>query len=347
MTAAENSLLGFAKQALKGTPIADDAAFDYILYTEAALGPNNVVVPLDPEVGGGALPRDLKKMGVYSGGGFEFIPRPETLGHFLAGITNTPASEELPLATGAYKHTFTLDDPFVSPYYTVRLAPGGLWGEELLDCRISALNLEWRAPGFVRATAAVQGGMPAKIVTPTAGPGGSQVDGSAPFITPISTITLNGVANLKVQSGAFTAAAVIPLDEQWKVGAYAPDAQDITSRAYSLTLNVKIDDASLYSKMLYDPAGGEAWVAKLFREGNFEVKLATDVLVGTGTPSEQYLAIRANGQSGEAANVVWSARQIGTRAGRQLMLSVTGLFLATSHANGPITLELVNTTPSY
>lgn len=55
MTAAENSVLGFAKQTAKGTPNVTDAEFKYLLFTQSAMGVNNLSIPLDPEVGGGAM----------------------------------------------------------------------------------------------------------------------------------------------------------------------------------------------------------------------------------------------------------------------------------------------------
>ena len=57
----------------------------YLLFTEGGVRPLNMTVPLDTEVGGGAMLRDVNKMGVISGGQFAFVPRPETLGHAAAG----------------------------------------------------------------------------------------------------------------------------------------------------------------------------------------------------------------------------------------------------------------------
>ena len=85
MTSANASLFGIAKQVAKGTPNVTDNDFTYLLFNQGGVSPNNVVVPLDEEVGGGAMLRDMKKMGVYSGGGVEMIPRPKSLGHLLLG----------------------------------------------------------------------------------------------------------------------------------------------------------------------------------------------------------------------------------------------------------------------
>lgn len=94
MTAAEGSILGIAKQVAEGTPNTTDAEFKYLLYREGSVAPNNVILPLDPEVGGGALLRNVVKVAVNSGGGLSIIPRPETLGMFLMGVTGKCESSD-------------------------------------------------------------------------------------------------------------------------------------------------------------------------------------------------------------------------------------------------------------
>jgi hypothetical protein len=338
MTASEASYLGLAKQTAKGTPNTTDASFDYLLYTQAAVGPAPVIIPLDQEVGGGAMIRNMYKVGVTSGGGLEFIPRPATLGHFIMGALGTSAA---PVAAGtsatAKKHVFKLDKTktFDAPYYTVRSAPGNLWGEQFEDSRISAFMLQWRAASFLRATAAFQGGKPSKVATTLWSPD-AKVDGGPAFLSPVATIALPTGTSLKVLSGSFTAGMAIPLQEQWIVGSYFPDAQDITSRAYALSLNVKIDDATLYGKLIYDPAGGSDWTVNLMREADINIVFKSDVPADAATdPDTDYsLTIKANGQNAASgkANIVWSAQPVGTRAGGQIVMNITGLFLASDAA---------------
>ncbi len=45
MTASEKSLLGLGKQVAKGTIQATDANFDYMLFLDGTLGPQNSVLP--------------------------------------------------------------------------------------------------------------------------------------------------------------------------------------------------------------------------------------------------------------------------------------------------------------
>jgi hypothetical protein len=329
-----------AKQVSRGTPITADASFKYLLFNEGGISPSSVTVPLDPEVGGGAMLRDVQKMGVISGGQFAFTPRPSTLGKLLMGalgaVTTTGAGP-------SYSHAFALPtDQFTAPYYTFRSNPGGLFGEQFQDCRISGLNLTWRGANYLRGSFSVQGGLPAKVAT-TTWASATYVDGGPQFITPISTIELPTGTAVKVLGGSFTAGLAIPLDEQWIVGSYSPDDFDITSRAFAISMAVKITDGALYSQMAYDPAGGNAWAADVMREARIKMEFLSNAMVTGVIPYS--LNIAANGVAGSGGNVVWSAAPIGLRAGRQVIMNITGVFLASSTA--PITVTLVNGDTAY
>jgi len=95
MTSSDSSLLGFAKQTALGTPNVTDASFKYLLFNEGGMGPENRTLPLDPEVGGGAMLRDVVKVGVLSRGQIAFIPRPDTIGNMLLGALGTVRSDTL------------------------------------------------------------------------------------------------------------------------------------------------------------------------------------------------------------------------------------------------------------
>src|SRR5512146_1596214 len=120
MASSEKSVLGFARQSAKDAAVVDNG-FKYILFSRGQAGVQNMVIPLDQEVGGGAMLRDMAKMGVTSGGQFEFIPRPDSLGMFLMAMTgkDTVTGDG---ATAPYSHAFELDstDQFLAPYYTAR-----------------------------------------------------------------------------------------------------------------------------------------------------------------------------------------------------------------------------------
>ena len=442
MTAAENSFLGFAKQSVKGTPITDDSAFMYALFTQGSVAPSNVVVPLPSEVGGGAMLRNMIKTGIMSGGAMEFVPRPQILGHILYAATGKVESEQnanmgdvlaetaltvgaqsayttglsnpgepayataqittlggsaftgdavihgtsdgttvvsdtlslvngavtigtqlfqtitsidLPawvtegdkisvgFADGSYTHEFSLGaDQFDAPYYTVRSSPGNLWGEQYQDCRFNALMMEFRGGGFVSGAAGIVGGLPKKVAT-TSWAALGKVDSGPQLVAPVSAIELPSGASASVLSGSFTAGMSIPMDQQWVVGSYSPDGFDITSRAFALSLNIKISDGALYSKIMYDPAGGSEWTADLFREADIKFELKSNQLAGI--KKYHSFSVAGNGKSGSDANVVWSATPISLRAGQQIVMNVTGIFLA--DATQPVKLTLVNDKSSY
>src|SRR5512141_799493 len=121
MTASESSLIGIAKQTAEGTPNVTDADFSYLLFREGGLGVLPSFLPLDQEVGGGAMLRNVLKVGVMSGGQLSIIPRPKTLGHAFYGVTGAVSTVDG--TDGSYEHTFTLSNQFDAPWYTLRSAP--------------------------------------------------------------------------------------------------------------------------------------------------------------------------------------------------------------------------------
>jgi hypothetical protein len=340
MTAAQKSLMGFAKQTAKGTPNVTDAAFQYLLFSRGAAGVQNMTIPLDMEVGGGAMLRDVAKVGVTSGGQMEFIPRPDSLGMFLMGALGKDTMTTPALATDARQHLFEMDaDQFAAPYYTVRFSPGGMWGEQFQDCRMSMLGLSWRGANFVRGQVAFSGGLPPPGLSMATWDASTQVDTTPPFITPVSVIQMPTGQSMKVLSGSFQSTMAIPLDEQWIVGSYNPDDFDIVSRAYVLQLAVKITDSTLYNKVVYDGVGAvSAWSAEILKEADFNIQFNTAQYVEDTTPYS--LKIEGNGGAAGLGNVAWSAQPIGLRAGSQVIMAVTGIFLA--DATKAINISLVN-----
>jgi len=343
MTAAEKSFIGLARQSVKNTPITDDAAFTYMLFTQGGLSPAPVTLPLDPEIGGGAMLRDVIKAGIVSGGRLSFIPRPKSLGFAFLGATGSVAT--LDNLDGSYTHTFKLSsDQFSAPYWTGRQDTGGLMGEQLQDLRMNSLALAWRGARFVTGQLGMVGGLPAPLATAT-WEALSKVDSGPQFIAPLGTIELPSSTPLKVVGGSFLSTMAIPLDEQWIVGSYQPDDFQITQRAFALQMAVKIEAGDLYTKMMYDPAGGAAWVAEVMREADFNLQFDSPVEAATDVPYS--FSIAANGQTGANANVVWTCQPIVLQSGRQVIMNIVGSFLADPLAGDPITLTLVNTTESY
>ena len=239
-----------------------------------------------------------------------------------------------------YKHTFKLGtDNFSAPYYTIRSSPGAMWGEQFQDCRVNLASIDWRAAGFVGGAFGLMGGLPTQVATTTWG-AIARVDGGPQFLAPYGDIELPEGTDISVLNGSFVATAAIPLDEQYVVGSFVPQGLDIVSKAFAVQMTIKISDDTLYKKVAYDPAGGSAWAAAIMREGNFRLSFRSDV-------GQYFLQIQGNGSSDSNANVMWSAAPIGLRAQRQVLMSVTGMFLAPANDTHAIKITLVNQKASY
>jgi hypothetical protein len=346
MTASEKSYIGFAKQTAKGTPNVTDAEYTYFLFTEGGIGPDNQFLPLDQEVGGGAMARSVVKTGVVSSGVFTAIPRPTMIGNILTGLIG----KDTITGTGpSYTHTIEHDtSEFDAPWYSFRSAPGDIWGETFQDIRMQALTLNWKAADYVRAQLAVIGGLPVPNVTKTAWAPATYIDNGPQFIAPVSTIEIPDGTSAKCLRGTFSAGLQIPLEEQWIVGSYYPDDFAINQRTYVFNLTVKIDDKVLYNKSMYDPDDGALWAVEMFKEADLGFEFVSDVEADTAVPFSLRIDANAQTQASGDANVYWTAQPIGLRAGRQVTLNMTGIFVRGPSAHEPISITLVNTdTPGY
>ena len=345
MTAAERSILGLAKQTAKGTPNTTDAEYRYFLFRAGGVAPNNMFLPLDQEIGGGAMLRDVVKVGITSGGTMDIIPRPTILGDLLLGAIGNVA-DPADGSDGSYSHVFTLPtDEFDAPYWTLRSAPGGIWAEQLQDCRVAGLVLSFTGARFVEGAVTFIGGLPTPNIDTTgwetAWAVSTYLDTGPQFLSPVSAIELPSGTSAKVLSGAIAMGLQIPLDEQFIVGSYSPDAMDINQRSVNITLNLKIDDNVLYEKIMYDPAGAAtAWVANVYKEGDMKLDLISPELAGTGTGGDTPYSLMFDFDVTDD-NIIWSAAPIALRAGRQVVMQVTGTVI--NSASEPITATLTNT----
>lgn len=335
MTAAERSYIGLAKQSAKGTPNTTDADFDYLLFRAGGVAPNNLFLPLDQEIGGGAMLRNVLKVGVNAGGTLDIIPRPASVGQFLLGAVGSAASPT-DNTDGSYTHDFTLpSDEFDAPYWTVRSSPGGLWGEQLQDCRVAGLVFAFTGARFLEGAVTFLGGLPGVVSTGSWSPS-TYLDSGPQFIAPISDIELPTATDVKVLGGSIAIGLQIPLDEQYVVGSYVPDDFAINQRTIVITFNLKIDDKVLYEKMMYDPAQAGPWLAEVYQEGDIKLYFESPEDAGT-TPTPYSIDFDFDSVDD---NIIWTAAPIALRAGRQVVLTATGTVLASS--NEPITVSLTN-----
>lgn len=244
---------------------------------------------------------------------------------------------------GYYTHVFKLPtDQFAAPYYTFRMAvpkeDGNTWGEQFTDGRINALAMAWRGARFMEGSVGFLGGEPTPVSTASWG-ALAKVDTGPQFLSPYGEIELPTGTTARVLEGSFAAQSAIPLDQQYIVGQFFPEGLDIVNRGFILNLAVKVTDDVFYKKVMYNPYGVNTWMADVFREGDLRVYFRSDV-------GQYSLLIQANGASGANANVFWSATPIRLQAGRQVLLSLTGVFAA-APTGDPIVLSLVNKRTSY
>lgn len=339
MTQAEGSFIGIAKQTGQGTPNTTDADFKYMLFRTGGVAPNPVIIPLDQEIGGGAMLRDVVKVGVTSGGGLDIIPRPQTLGDLLYGALGDISTNDN--LDGSYTHTFTLPtDQFDAPWFTVRSAPGDVWGEQFQDVRVSGLVISFAGARFIEGAVQFIGGLPTKVST------GSwnalaQVDDGPQFLSPIGDIEIPTATDVKVLSGSVAFGLAIPLDEQWIIGSYSPDDFDINQRSMVITLNVKVTDDVLYTKMMYDPASGSAWLADIYSESDIKIYMASPTEAASGQPFELDMNAYSAG-----SNIKWTATPIALRAGRQVVMRMTGVVVNVA-GQEPVTVVLTNQESGY
>lgn len=345
MAPSEKSIVGFAEQSAKGTPA--NAGFTHLLFGEGGMGPQNVTLPLDTEIGGGALLRSVANVGVTANGAFSMIPRPKSLGYMLKALLGGSAVPAVQGGgTAAYLHAFTMGaDQFDAPYYTFQVNPGGIasLGEVFPDCRIAALSLSWKAANYLRGQLAVLGsGKPQEPGDPSTWT--VAVDNGPQFISTKASIELPTGDALKVLGGSITMAASMPLNDQWICGSETVDDLEITQKAFAISLTVKVGTSgALYKKLLYDKdAGGSGWVANILREGDFLLDFQSDQMADAVNAIPYSLSFAGNGQAGDAGNVVWSATPVAMRAGRPITMQINGTFLA-DDVNQPITVSLVNT----
>jgi hypothetical protein len=237
---------------------------------------------------------------------------------------------------------FTLPtDQFDAPYYTIRSAPGGIWAEQLQDCRVAGLVFSFTGARFVEAAATFLGGLPTPNLGMTGWDVPDQIDSGPQFLSPVSSIELPSGTPTKVLSGSIAFGLQIPLDEQYIVGSYSPDDFAINQRNAVITLNIKVDSVGLYEKIMYDPAGSAvAWTAEVLKEGNLKLDLVSPEIAGTSTAGDTPYSLTFDFDTTDD-NIVWSAAPIALRAGRQVVMQVTGTVL--NSANEPITATLTNT----
>jgi hypothetical protein len=186
---------------------------------------------------------------------------------------------------------------------------------------------------FIEGAVQYIGGLPTKVSTASWN-ALAAVDDGPQFLSPVGDIELPTATDIKVLSGSVAFGLAIPLDEQWIIGSYSPDDFDINQRSMVITLNVKVVDDWLYTRMMYDPAG-------IFAEADMKLYMASPTEAASGVPYSINFDAYTAGD-----NIKWTATPIALRAGRQVVMRMTGVVVNVA-GQEPITVELTNQESGY
>jgi hypothetical protein len=352
-----SSAVGLARQTAKGTEMAYESGFHWMLAEQAMAGPQEGVLALPMEMGGGLFPRGRVKTSVFGAGALSGIPRPESLGLVLLGMFGGGASAEIdPDTTPAsgdeyYQHTFTVNtDPADTPYFTARRQVGSGtpgFGETIVDCRLESMALEMRAADYVRGSYSFNG------ITPTLIPDTASwtidPDSNAPFIAAAGSAkiqTADTATTLPVRAASIAMTNAQDVARQFIVGSYYPRDVDIVGRTALVSYVVYLPDETWYQKLMYDPLAVSAtWLPDIFASSQFELKFisAEDCNPSAPVPGDLHpwtLTFTAN-------STHWNVEPLGLAANDLVVVRVTGIVLEKDAAGSEITAVLDNQTEDY
>jgi hypothetical protein len=346
---ALTSGFGLAKQTGKGTPalVADATWF---LATDQTAGAQPRIQQLPQEMGGGMLSRGLVKTGVSGMAALRGVPRPDTLGHILlglAGSVNTVQTDpDTTPASGDeyYTHTFKIGaDPAEVPYYTMFRAISTSFGEQVTDVKMAALTLDMAAINFVSGEFAMAGIEPTLV--PDISSWAPAPASTPPFVSCVGAVKLESgddITTLPVRAASLTIANAQAVDQNFIIGSYYPRDIDVIARVVTLEFVVLVENSSRFGKLMYDPAGGSAWLADVFDTAavqHLTFKSAENIAGMTLTPIPYELSLTG-------AKAQWAAQPIGMRGADNVLMRVTGTIIEPG-VGDPITLVLKNNTVSY
>ena len=342
------SAFGLAKQTAKGTP--QSTGFTWFLATEQTAGAQPRVQQLPTEMGGGMLPRGLVKTGISGMAALRGVPRPESIGHILLGlcgdVTTTAEDPDTTPASGDeyYSHEFKIGaDPAEVPYYTMWRALGTSFGEQVADVRVASLTMDMAAINFVSGEFSMAGIEPTLVTDISSW--NPAPDTSPPFVACTGSVKIetgDTTTTLPVRAATLTVANGQAVDQNFIIGSYYPRDIDIIQRVVTLEFVVLVTGSTVYGKLMYDPAGGAAWVPDVFNTAavqHITFKSAENIAGMTLTPIPYELSLTA-------AEADWTATPIGMRGADNVLVRVSGV-IKQPGSGDPISLVLKNSTASY
>jgi hypothetical protein len=179
---SQTGALGIGEQTAKGAIATADA---WVKVLTGAMGITRELIVPDPEIGGN---RDIDEDTIYPGsvgaaGTYEFIFRPDSLGHFIKGALGDCDSTALSGVSGAYQHTFTPADTL--PWYTILERLSNTYEAfTVTDCKFNSLDFNCKANDYLRGTAEILGNIPVSDATVT----GETYEDTHPFLYAGATI---------------------------------------------------------------------------------------------------------------------------------------------------------------
>jgi hypothetical protein len=289
-------------------------------------------------MGGSMLPNGMIKAGVSGLVAARGIPRPESLGLLLLGLTGNVAS----VANGTYyDHTFKIGtDPGAVDYFTIFRQVDSDFGETIDDAKIASLVMDMQAVNYVTGEWSAAGIEPKMVSDPTGWT--PAPDTSSPFVSCVGAVKVEGSETpltLPVRAATLTIGNAQQIDGNFVIGRYTPIDIDIISRVVTISLVAIVNDETLYQKLMYDPtAVGVAWTPDILAtaaQTHLTFKSAANMPSETAPYQLDMTAAVAN----------WVCEPISMRGADNILLRITGQVM--DAATDPITLVLSNKTTSY
>ena len=272
--------IGVGFQSAKG---AYAATYEYVPVLQADLQGEQMAQNLPPEVGGQLFSRGAYKAGVRSKGQVTLLPRPNTVGYFLASIFNSEVVVAAAGHTGLYDHTFTVGDTSATPvsWLSLRRMIGGLYGEQMRDARVGTFRVEAAAANVAQAQVQLLGGLFEELPA-----GDVAASDDFVFLTCNADITEGG-APFIVDKVSMDIGAQLT-DNEFRVGSYYLDDITMLQRSANFQADVRIKSRDLFAKVYRSsaaaPGAGQtgAWSPVLYRS-------AVSLELRTGETDPQFM----------------------------------------------------------
>jgi hypothetical protein len=301
-----------------------------------------VAQTLPPEVGGSYLPRLSYKAGVSAGGSVSFNVRPDSFGHFLFMACGQSTDTSVPAQTGAYQHVMTPFAPSVSndlPWYTVVSDIAKLYAEQVIDTRLSSLQMSIPKASLATATASLYGLTPSEIAVP----GTETLDTGPIFQSCLATVNLVD----EVGGTSISANSIIPdqvqltfnsnlAQDESVVGSFYPVDATLLQRSVDVSYDITLRDPDLV-RAVYRNGGTSAWSPTMYR-GHLTLTLTSSSNIA-GTTQPYSLEIDMPGIDFLMMPISMS--------GGQLIRANLSAQVTLGDAGDQFTFTLINATPSY